>query len=96
VEWELKQFTLEMEKAVHWHWSRQPAGSISFPDFIQKRANGEAKMDNGVVYLKKPGPDPELVTLLNAKMNEATKALSDAKDLYERAEDDIGILKGKK
>ena len=43
-----------------WHWAKQPSGSVRLPDFIQKRAKGEALMVNGHVYLKAPGPDPEL------------------------------------
>jgi hypothetical protein len=45
------------ERADEWHWAKQPSGSISLPDYIQLRAKGEAKMANGHVYLKKPGPD---------------------------------------
>ena len=68
-----------------WHWAKQPSGSISLPDFIQLRAKSEAKMANGHVYLKEPGPDPELTALFKKRMNNATKAMNEAftKNLYE-------------
>lgn len=58
------------------HWSRQKPGSISLPEFIQKRAKGEAAMFKGRVYLKKPGPDPELQALLHSRINTAAKVMA--------------------
>ena len=60
-----------------WHWAKQPSGSISLPDFIQLRAKGEAKTHNGHVYLKKPGPDLELVELFKARIKAAEKQMQD-------------------
>lgn len=71
-----------------WHWAKQPSGSISLPDFIQLRAKGEATVINGHVFLKKPGPDPEIQALLVKRMNDAYDAYkvmqeSMTKSLYE-------------
>ena len=52
-----------------WHWSLQEPGTISLPEFIRKRAKGEAKMHNGRVFLKKPGPD-----LVQAKLIKGVRA----------------------
>jgi hypothetical protein len=60
-----------------WHWSPQEPGSISLPDFIRMRANGEAKMANGTVFLKKPGPDLELVKLFEARIQAAQAAMNE-------------------
>lgn len=85
--WTWSQYNLEVEAVLDdsWHWEAQPPGSISLPDFIRKRAAGEAQMKDGVVYLKKPGPDPEFQKLLNAQMTKAYESLEKAinKSLYE-------------
>ena len=61
-----------------WHWAKQPSGSVRLPDFIQKRAKGEALMVNGHVYLKAPGPDPDLVKLFNQLFNQRIKQAQEA------------------
>ena len=79
MEWELRQQVVEINKSLDedtWHWAKQPSGSISLPDFIQLRAKGEAKTHNGHVYLKKPGPDPELIALFNKRIEEASKVMA--------------------
>ena len=61
-----------------WHWAKQPFGSVRLPDFIQKRAKGEALMVNGHVYLKAPGSDPDLVKLFNQRIKETEEAMQKA------------------
>ncbi len=81
MDWELRQQVVEINKSLDedtWHWAKQPSGSISLPDFIQLRAKGEAKTHNGHVYLKKPGPDLELVELFKARIKAAEKQMQDA------------------
>jgi len=54
-----------------WHWSRQEPGSISVPEFIKLRASGNAMSKDGIVYLKKNGPDPGLWGLLDDRVRQA-------------------------
>ncbi len=61
------------------------------------QARGEAKVINGHVYLKKPGPDPELQALLQQRMKEAQAAMNAeiTKKLYAGSslDDDFGLAK---
>ncbi len=87
--WEREQLTKD-----DWHWSKQVPGTIPLPDFIQMQAKGEAKIINGHVCLKKPGPDPELVELFKKRIADAEKQTAEmiAKNLYEGTFDTKGGL----
>ena len=61
-----------------WHWSRQKPGTIPLPDFIRMKADGTAKIENGIVYLKKPGYDPESIQFLQARILQAEAQMKKA------------------
>jgi len=98
--WELREQMVEINKSLDeetWHWAKQPSGAVSLPDFIQLRAKGEAMTANGHVYLKTPGPDPELIALFQKRMNDAYKTMEEeiTKKLYSGSslDDDFGLAK---
>lgn len=77
MEYELKEWGVSGMAS---HWAR-PDKPLTLPDFIEMSAKGEARMVNGVVHVKKDGPDP----VLFARMNEAIKEIQKSveKNFYE-------------